>query len=153
MIVEAIAKRKVGRPCLLNEKISAKIIELSEKGKTIEQIAEITGVSKRALHYWWRDNPEFMHAVKEARQVADELVEASLFSKALGYTYEEEALGKFGPVPLVKQAHPDVVACIYWLKNRQPDKWRDKSEHEHSIAKDEEDFYGPWNLNDVTKKV
>ena len=23
---------------------------------------------------------------------------------------------------------PDTTACIFWLKNRQPDKWRDKQD-------------------------
>jgi hypothetical protein len=32
----------------------------------------------------------------------------------------------------VKEIAPDVTAQIFWLKNRRPDKWRDKQEVEHS---------------------
>lgn len=32
----------------------------------------------------------------------------------------------------VKEIAPDVTAQIFWLKNRRPDKWRDKQEIEHS---------------------
>ncbi|MDD5356326.1 MAG: hypothetical protein PHY56_07320, partial [Candidatus Omnitrophica bacterium] len=35
----------------------------------------------------------------------------------------------------VKEVIPDVTAQIFWLKNRQPDKWRDKQEVEHSEKK------------------
>jgi hypothetical protein len=27
---------------------------------------------------------------------------------------------------------PDTTACIFWLKNRRKDEWRDKLDHEHS---------------------
>ena len=27
---------------------------------------------------------------------------------------------------------PEVVACIFWLKNRRRDEWRDKQDHEHA---------------------
>jgi hypothetical protein len=29
-----------------------------------------------------------------------------------------------------KHYPPDVTACIFWLKNRQPEKWRDVHRHE-----------------------
>lgn len=33
---------------------------------------------------------------------------------------------------VVKQVSPDVLAQIFWLKNRKPGQWRDKQEVEHS---------------------
>lgn len=33
---------------------------------------------------------------------------------------------------VVKEVQPDVTAQIFWLKNRRPDKWRDKRDVEHS---------------------
>ncbi len=33
---------------------------------------------------------------------------------------------------VVKQVSPDTTAQIFWLKNRRPDKWRDKQDIEHS---------------------
>jgi hypothetical protein len=33
-------------------------------------------------------------------------------------------------VPYREHVPPDVTAAIFWLKNRQPEKWRDKSETE-----------------------
>ena len=33
---------------------------------------------------------------------------------------------------VTKQVSPDTTAQIFWLKNRRPDKWRDKQDIEHS---------------------
>lgn len=33
---------------------------------------------------------------------------------------------------VVKQVAPDTTAQIFWLKNRKPDKWRDKQDIQHS---------------------
>jgi hypothetical protein len=30
--------------------------------------------------------------------------------------------------PIIKKYPPSEVACIFWLKNRQPKKWRDKQD-------------------------
>jgi len=32
----------------------------------------------------------------------------------------------------IKDVAPDTTAQIFWLKNRKPDKWRDKQNIEHS---------------------
>ena len=54
---------------------------------------------------WKNKHPEFSEALKRSKEVADFEVENALFKKA-----------KMG----------DVTAQIFWLKNRQPRKWRDK---------------------------
>jgi hypothetical protein len=33
-------------------------------------------------------------------------------------------------IPIRKYYPPDTTACIFWLKNRKPDEWRDKLDHE-----------------------
>lgn len=35
-----------------------------------------------------------------------------------------------------KEVSPDVTAQIFWLKNRRPDKWRDKQDIQHSGSMD-----------------
>lgn len=35
-------------------------------------------------------------------------------------------------VPYTEHYPPDSVACMFWLKNRQREKWKDKQEVEHS---------------------
>jgi hypothetical protein len=33
-------------------------------------------------------------------------------------------------VPIRKHVPPDTGACMNWLKNRMPDKWRDRVDHD-----------------------
>ncbi len=105
------------------------MLALYKKGKTDAQVAEIIGVSVRTIHNWKGKNPSFFHSLKDAKQIADELVEASLFSRATGYSHKAEeifcAFGRVTRVKTVKQYPPDTTAAIFWLKNRQPARWRE----------------------------
>lgn len=130
--------RKVGRPSKFNEKLLEKIISLAQQGKTNEQIADIIGVHVRTIENWQGSKPEFLWALKEAKQIADDLVEAALFSRAVGYSHKSVKVF-FDSKSLATIEHeytehhaPDVTAGIFWLKNRKPDEWRDKQEVEHS---------------------
>ena len=38
-----------------------------------------------------------------------------------------------------KEVVPDTTAQIFWLKNRKPDKWRDKPDYEDTSALDKLD--------------
>lgn len=140
--------KKTGRPSKFNEQISEKIISLATQGKTNEQIAEIIGVHVRTLENWQSAKGDFLWAVKEAKQAADDLVEAALFSRAVGYSHKSVKVF-FDSKSLRTVEHemtenyaPDTTAAIFWLKNRRPEEWREKTEVEHSGSisniKDEE---------------
>lgn len=118
-----------GRPTKFNSALSAKMVQLYEAGKTDSEVASITGISKRTIHYWKAANPEFLHSLKEAKDIANDIVVSSLFRRATGYTHAEEKIfcDKFGTIHRVKTFKhypPDVVAQIYWLNNRMPEQWR-----------------------------
>jgi hypothetical protein len=38
-------------------------------------------------------------------------------------------------VPYREHVPPDVTACIFWLKNRDPTHWRDAWQFEHIMGK------------------
>jgi hypothetical protein len=44
--------------------------------------------------------------------------------------------GEIVMTPTVKRYPPDTAAAIFWLKNRQRAKWRDKIEHDHGVQPD-----------------
>jgi hypothetical protein len=49
----------------------------------------------------------------------------SLYNRANGYSYDAEKIfcdknGKVTRVPYREHVPPDVTACIFWLKNRDP---------------------------------
>ena len=114
-------------------------------GLTDEQIASKMGISATTLYDWSNRFPEFAKTLKEGKAPVDIEVENSLLKRALGYQYEETITeieevpsGKVDDTgkPIMKQvkhikkvqktALPDTTAQIFWLKNRRPDKWRDK---------------------------
>jgi hypothetical protein len=59
-------------------------------------------------------------------------VEKSLYHRATGYTCDDCHVsryeGRITVAPLKKHYPPDVTACIFWLKNRKPQEWPDRSE-------------------------
>lgn len=109
--------------------MKARAIELFKRGKTDVQTSRILGIHPKTLQYWKGAYPEFLAALKEAKEDADELVKASLFRRATGYYHKEEKIfffkGDVQKVQTVKHYPPDTAAAIFWLKNRQPKQWRD----------------------------
>ena len=111
-----------------NEQLAERMRKLYAEGKTDEEVARKIGVSVRTIYNWKGREPETFQALKDAKDVADELVEASLFERAVGYTHVEEKIFQFqGQIIRAKTRKfypPDPVAGIFWLTNRQPDRWK-----------------------------
>jgi len=93
------------------------------------------GISAPVFQEWKKKHKEFADALA-LKEIADIEVEACLFKRATGYTttevhYEEGTQG-VKTKTITKQIEPNVTAQIYWLKNRKPDQWRDKTEVEQT---------------------
>lgn len=84
-------------------------------GLTNEQIAKNMGISVKTLYEWQKTKSEFRNALKKGKEVADYEVENALFKAAI---------------------EGNTTAMIFWLKNRRPDKWRDKVEQEQDIKQE-----------------
>lgn len=106
-------------------------------GLTDEQIASNCGISTATLYNWKNDHVEILEALKRGKEVIDIQVENALLKRALGYRYDEVTRKKVkDPVTgfsclsitkkVTKEVQPDTTAQIFWLKNRKPDKWRDR---------------------------
>lgn len=128
-----------GRPSKYNPETHLVIVQaLAKRGLTLPQLAETLEVAPSTVSKWMVEHPEFSEAIKEAKDIADDMVEASLFQRATGYS--AKAVKIFMPagakeptiVPYVENYPPDPTAMIFWLKNRKPKDWRDKQEVEHS---------------------
>lgn len=119
-----------GRPTKFSASVALKMIQLYRQGKTDAQVAGIIDVAEDTITRWKRSKPEFFWSIKEAKAEADELVEASLFAVATGYSHPEEVIfssfGKITRVTRLKHYPPDSKAAIYWLNNRRPDDWQNK---------------------------
>ncbi len=120
--------------------------KLAQLGATDAEIADFFDVQARSLYRWRNRFPELAEALKAGKDAPDERVVRGLYQKAVGYTIvEQQAIKvvksytaegkKIESVEIVdveKHVAPDTTACIFWLKNRRKDDWRDKQEHEHT---------------------
>ena len=75
--------------------------------------------------------------------MADARVVQKLFERAMGYEHPETKFFTVNKGDFVQEIEtrettkiypPDVTAAIFWLKNRQPSRWRDKQETDMNIG-------------------
>lgn len=107
-----------------------------------EQIAENIGIRRQTLYTWKNKYSDINDALKKGKEVVDVEVENALLKRAMGYFVEikEEKLDRDGCVhELKKTIHVagDVTAQIYWLKNRLPEKWREKQKEKDDGKNDD----------------
>ena len=100
-------------------------------GLTNEQIAHNMGITRETLNVWKNKFSDISDTLKASKEVVDFEVENALLKRALGYKTTEQKVTKDGElIEVEKEYPPDVTAQIFWLKNRKPDKWKDKREEE-----------------------
>lgn len=127
-----------------------KIEGWARDGLTDEQISRNMGIGTTTLYRWKDEFEEIRESLKRGKEVVDRQVENALLKRALGYEYTEttrEAVQdpNSGEVKMqvtkkvTKQVAPDTTAQIFWLKNRKPDKWRDKPAYEDTSELDKLD--------------
>lgn len=109
----------------------------ARNGLTDEQIAHNIGITTTTLYDWKKKYPQFAEAVKRGKEVVDIMVENALLKSALGYSYDEVVKERIFDYETetskvvevkrtTKEVAPNPTSLIFWLKNRQPEKWRDK---------------------------
>lgn len=123
-------------------------------GLTDEQIAKNMGIRRETLYAWSKKYPNISNTLKRGKEVVDRQVENSLLKRALGYEYTETSEkyehGKLTEKKTTKkQVAPDVTAQIFWLKNRVPDRWKDKQDVQVSGELKEEQT----KLDDLIKQI
>ncbi len=124
-----------GRPTLYDDTYPKQAAKLCALGATDQELADFFEVAVSTLFLWKHTHPEFSEAIKVSKQAADERVRRSLYQRAVGYEQDEVKI--FFPAshnepvyaPYRAKIPPDTTAAIFWLKNRDPEQWRDKIEH------------------------
>lgn len=134
----------MGRKSAYKEEYVQLVENYSLLGATDKEMADFFGVTERTLNQWKKDYPEFLQSLKKGKNIADANVASKLYNRAIGYDYEEK---HFETKPSKKDAPPELVeakrikkhvpadttAAIFWLKNRQPEKWRDRKEVDANV--------------------
>lgn len=128
-----------GRPTDYRPEFCEYARELREKGATYPELALFFGVARQTLFAWRLKYKDFHDALKVGTEAADERVVDSLWQRATGYEHDVEKPfidQKTGAIKIAKHVErlpPDPTSMIFWLKNRQPDKWRDRRESEMTV--------------------
>jgi len=113
--------------------------KIAAKGWTDAEMADFFNVAQSTWYKWKVDHEEFSEALKGWKKEADERVERSLYERAIGYSHTDTKFATHeGRITdereYIKHYAPDTTAAIFWLKNRQPEDWKDKREHEMTGA-------------------
>lgn len=126
---------KMGRPTLLNKHLKELAVTLAKQpDMTLAKLAASLNIGRTTLYLYLQKDKDFLNAVQAGLDMADELVAISMFRRAIGYSHPEEKIfydserGKAVRVKTIKHYPPSEQAGTFWLKNRQPDKWREKVE-------------------------
>lgn len=129
------AKKKTGtgggRPTKYRPRMAKTTRRLASKGLTNVEIAKVLGVAESTFQEWLRKHSELAEALREAKIPSNAIVEASLFRRATGFAVPETRTifdsesGQVIEYEVLRYYPPDVRAAQYWLKNRDPDRWRE----------------------------
>ena len=141
---------------IFTDKEQKLIVALYQEGKIDQEIADLLGMPRSTYQYALKSN-RLVGTIKRTKEIPDRKVEKALYKRAIGYKYIErkrersleparyprrasvKTEGEY-PKPqvslkrtvTVKEVPPEVTACIYWLGNRNPKRWRNKQEIEHT---------------------
>lgn len=130
----AVGNKGGGRKSSYQKQYAKVAMKMAELGATDREIAEALGVAEPTLHYWRAQHVEFSEALKIGKAPCDDRVEASLYHRAVGYTFTSEKIfqfqGEIVRAKTIEHVPPSDTAAIFWLKNRRKEAWRDKHEVE-----------------------
>lgn len=125
-------------------------------GITEREIARRLHIAHSTFQAYKQQFPDFSDRLKKGRELADIRVENALFRSAVGFEYEEvkteyyengkKVLQNNDPdakqskkiTKVTRKVPGDVTAQIFWLKNRRPDKWRDRKEIDTNLSTPED---------------
>ena len=120
----------MGRPSKKDTINLDQLYKLALLGATDEQIADFFNISRATLSNYKAQDKTFLDTLKKGKIMADAEVAESLRHRALGYSHQETKFvvvnGDVQQFEVTKHYPPDTAAAIFWLKNRQRDRWKDK---------------------------
>src|SRR5262249_11043552 len=88
----------------LTREVKERYLEQLAQGVRLCAAAKAVGIHRDTMREAKKNDPEFAEAIKLAQQEANEIIEDALFQTA---------------------RKRNVVACLAWLYNRDPEHWKD----------------------------
>ena len=126
-------KKKRGRKSEYRIEYADQALKLCLLGATDKELAEFFSVSEQTLNKWKKDYPEFLESLKKGKNIADANVASRLYNRAIGYSCKATKFATSEGRITDSKEYTDTTAAIFWLKNRQPEKWRDKKEVDANV--------------------
>lgn len=128
----------MGRPTDYKVEFNEQAYKLCLLGSTDADMADFFNVAESTINAWKLKHPDFSESIKRGKISADANVASRLYKRAIGYEHDDEKIfnnnGEPLIVPTTKHVQPDTTAAIFWLKNRQPARWRDKQELDVTVS-------------------
>lgn len=122
-----------GRPSSFRPEFAEQALKLCRLGATDAELADFFGVSEQTVNAWKKAHPEFLESLKTGKVAADAEVADRLYQRAIGYEVDTVKVFQFQGepviVPIREKYAPDTTAAIFWLKNRDKARWRDRIDH------------------------
>lgn len=145
----------VGRPTAFKEDYIEQAYKLCLLGATDAKLADFFDVTEQTINNWKHDFPEFFESIKKGKLRADAEIAEGLFNRAKGAVINTQQAIKLKRVEydqgkrmleeervevvdLLQEVPPDTAAGIFWLKNRNPEMWRDKQDGKDGLSPKEQ---------------
>lgn len=118
-------------------------------GVALQDIASNMNISPSLLSQWRKRYPDIDKALSTGKEIVDYKVENALLKSALGFKTKEITVtigrkkGSDGEwYDILKETKekvyaPNVTACLAWLNNRKPDKWKKNRDNLVELEDDE----------------
>lgn len=120
-----------GRPTKYRKEYDEQARKLCLLGYTDAKLADFFGVCEATISNWKIDHPSFLEALKAGKDNADAELAQTLYDRAKGgKRIVKQKVADGAIVDLEEELPPDTTAIIFWLKNRQPNLWRNNPESE-----------------------
>lgn len=124
----------MGRPTRYQDSYVEEAYQLCLLGAIDRQLAAAFSVSEQTLNTWKKKHPDFLESLNKGKEFADALVAESLYKSAMGlHKISEEVNTDSSVITLERTIPPNTTAQIFWLKNRQPKRWKDKVEIKEDV--------------------
>lgn len=137
-----------GRPTDYKEEYNEQAYKLCLLGATDANLADFFNVCEATINNWKNNHPSFLESIRAGKRIADSAVAESLFNGARdrlvpkqqafkvkevlyndkGQRIERE---KIEVVTLEEFVPGDFRNQQFWVKNRNPENWKDKQEIDH----------------------
>lgn len=123
---------KAGRKSTYDPKYANMALRHCMLGANNEALAKLFEVELATIKKWAKEIPEFSAAIYEGREGADAYMAQSLYHRGCGAKIKQQRVmivdGKPQTVEWVESHPPDTRAASLWLRNRHPERWRDRKE-------------------------